>query len=148
MLYLGGTKQMKNAEIMVEFIDSVKRSVTELFEGNICECKSSIYIKEDPRYIDSKMYLFPCKKSEMFGAESVAAELHYAYTPEGLDGERTWKMFFSFYDRKRERKICMIELHGKEIIEIVTDDEALKEHGLYEFVNELINTILDMSIGK
>ena len=139
---------MKNAEIMVEFIDSIKRSVTELFEGNLCECKSYIYIKEDPRYIDSKMYLFPCKKSEMFGNEAYAAELHYAYTPENLSGEIKWNIFLSFYDRRRKEKICMIELHGKEIIEIVTNDEALKEHGLYEFVNELINTILDMSIGK
>ena len=139
---------MKNVEIMVKLLDKLKKQMTDLFEGNICECGSYVYIKDDPKYVDSKMFYFPFKRRAMFGAESVAAELHYAYTPEGLDGERTWKMFFSFYDRKREKKICMIELHGKEIIEIVTDDEALKEHGLYEFVNELINTILDMSIGK
>ena len=139
---------MKNVEIMVNFIDAVKRSVTELFEGNICECRSYIYIKEDPRYIDSKMYLFPCKKSEMFGNEAYAAELHYAHSPENLSGEITWYIFLSFYDRKREKKILMLELMNEEIIDLETDYTAIKEKGLYEFVNELINTILDMSIGK
>ena len=132
---------------MIKFIDAVKRSVTDMFEGNICEGQSYIYSKENPKYMDSRMFLFPFKKSETFGSEKLSAELHYAYT-EDLDGEIKWNIFIAFYDRKREKKILMLELLNKEIIELETDDEALREHGIYEFVNELINTILDMSIGK
>ena len=145
-MYLGGTKQMKNVEIMIRFIDAVKRSLTDLFEGNMCECMSDIY--NDPRYVDSKMLYFPCKRAEMFLSEAFSAELHYAHSPENLSGEITWYIFLSFYDRKRERKILMLELMNEEIIDLETDYTAIKEKGLYEFVNELINTILDMSIGK
>ena len=142
MLYLGGTK------IMINFIRNLKASLTDLFEGNTFESRSYLYTDENPKYMDQKMFIFPCKKSEYFGSEAFSAELHYAHSPENLSGEITWHIFVSFYDRKREEKICMIELNDKEIICLETNYDALRENGLYEFVNELIKTILDMSIGK
>lgn len=138
---------MKNIEMMTKIIDTIKRVTTDLFEGNIISCRSYVYDDSDPKYADAKGYIFPCKKSDVFGEEAISAELHYAYTPFKMDGDINFKVFFSIYDRERKDKIVFLSMTNTIIDEYyTTTDDVLEERGIDKFVEDMIHFILDLSI--
>ena len=133
--------------MMTKIIDAIKRVTTDLFEGNIIECKSYIYNYDDPKYVDTKAYVFPCKKSDVFGEEAISAELHYAYTPFKMNGDIDFKIFFGIYDRERREKIVNLSMENGCIDEYSTAKvDVLEERGIDKFVEDMIHFILDLSI--
>lgn len=137
---------MKNVEIMSKILDAIKRVTTDLFEGNIIECKSYIY-DCNHKYADAKAYVFPCKKSDVFGEEAISAELHYAYTPFKMDGDIDFKIFFGIYDHDKKEKIVLLEINNGvfEQYETATID-VLEERGIDKFTEDMIHFILNLSI--
>lgn len=140
---------MKNVEIMTKLLDAIKRVTTDLFEGNIIECRSYIYDHNDPKYADTKAFIFPCKRSDVFGEQIISAELHYAYTPFRIDGDVNFKVFFSIYDRERKDKIVFLSMTNGVIDEYETATvDILEERGLDKFVEDLEHFILNLSISE
>lgn len=140
---------MKNVEIMSKILDAIKRVTTDLFEGNIIECRSYIYDCNDPKYADTKAFIFPCKRSDVFGEQVISAELHYEFTPFRIDGDVNYKIFFGIYDHDKKEKIVLLEINNGvfEQYETATVD-ILEERGLDKFVEDLEHFILDLSISE
>ena len=135
---------MKNAEMMTKIIDTIKRVTTDLFEGNVIECKSYIY-DCNHKYAGAKAYVFPCKKSDVFGEEAISAELHYTYTPFKMNGDIDFKIFFGVYDRKRREKIVNLSMENGCIDEYSTAKvDVLEERGLEKFVKDIEGFILNL----
>lgn len=137
-------KIMKNAEMMVKLLDYFKQQMTALFEGNVVECGSYLYNKEDPKYVDSRMYLFPVKRSEKFDHNIIQGEIHYRYTPEDLSGEIHFDIFMGIYDMKLGKKIYILDIGDACIEEYKTFGEAIEERGLEKFVKDIEGFILNL----
>lgn len=139
---------MKNIEMMTKIIDAIKRVTTDLFEGNIIECKSYIY-DCNHKYAGAKAYVFPCKKSDVFGEEAISAELHYTYTPFKMNGDIDFKIFFGIYDRERREKIAILSMENGCIDEYETTTvDILSDRGIDKFVEDLEHFILNLSISE
>lgn len=139
---------MKNIEMMTKIIDAIKRVTTDLFEGNIIECKSYIY-DCNHKYVGAKAYVFPCKKSDVFGEEAIFAELHYAYTPFKMNGDIDFKIFFGIYDRERRKQIVNLSMENGCIDEYSTAKvDILSDRGIDKFVEDFEHFILNLIISE
>ena len=137
-------KIMKNAEMMVKLLDYFKHQMTDLFEGNVVECGSYMFDKNDPRYFGSHMYLFPVKKSVTFDHEIIQGEIHYRYTPEDLSGEIHFDIFMGIYDMKLGKMIYILDIGDGCIDQYDMVDDAIKERALEKFVKDIEGFILDL----
>ena len=133
---------MKNVEIMVKLIDYFKHQMTDLFEGNVVECRSYIF-DNNPKYVADRMYLFPVKRTEVFSHDIIQAEIHYAYTHEDLGGEIHFDIFIGIYDMKLGN-IYILDIGDGCIDQYDMVDDAIKERALEKFVKDIEGFILDL----